>query len=209
MASQKLSNPGANHHRRRSSNVLPAQRSSSIDYGPSGLFQVRSFAQPLGSIPGTPTGGMSLSRSPSPQGGSASPGLSIPPDGAGRVTTMSYGEVDGVGMDVTWASAQSRSAQSNGYPSFQTVNRGFLKRHFRTFSNSLPRFNRAASKDYAEKEKLGRGRLPLNPTDMLRNIVAILWRFIWRMRLRLTIVTTFVTMIVLFYATRRLRGKAR
>jgi len=151
---------------------------------------------------------MSLSRSPSPQSGWATPGLSIPPDGTGRVTTMSYGELDGVGMDVTWASVLSRTAESNGYPSFQTVNRGFLKRHFRTFSNSLPRYNRAASKDYAEKEKLGRGRWPLNLTDMLRNIVAILWRSIWRMRLRLTIVITFATMIVLFYATRRLRKNA-
>ncbi|KAL9083731.1 MAG: hypothetical protein Q9165_008397 [Trypethelium subeluteriae] len=108
---------------------------------------------------------MSLSRSPSPQpsGGWHSPALASSQfDGIASSTSPSprhYGSdymnggTGSSGSNVTWASAQARSANVK-----HSQSQGFF-RHFRRLSSSLPRFSHQSSTHYAEKEKLGRGRL--------------------------------------------------
>lgn len=110
---------------------------------------------------------MSLDRSPSPQrsGGWASPGLNTTyEEGAGRSRAASpskrYGELNGGQESVSWASAKANSARVNGVPSYKSQNQGFFGRHMRKMSQSLPYFAHGGREDrYAEKEKLGRGRL--------------------------------------------------
>lgn len=98
---------------------------------------------------------MSLSREPSPRagGGWSSPGLNDSP---------SYPSMNGrsKNSNITWESAQAKSEEINqGYPSYSTSHGGFFKRHIRNFSNQLPTFNKGFDEgNYAEKEKLGRGR---------------------------------------------------
>lgn len=110
---------------------------------------------------------MSLSRSPSPrrEGGWSSPGLTTPYDdsnGRSRSPRKAYGGLEspgGGGGGVTWASAKANSARVNGYPSYQSQNKGFFSRHMRKLSESLPYFAHGGQEDrFAEKEKLGRGR---------------------------------------------------
>jgi hypothetical protein len=94
-----------------------------------------------------------MSRSPSPQpGGWSSPGLNTPYDSGGRASPFANGSSS---HNVTWASAQARSAEVKGYPGFNPRGQSFLGKHFRRISTSLP-FS------YAEKEKLGRGRFQGN-----------------------------------------------
>ncbi|KAH8820409.1 glycosyltransferase family 34 protein [Xylogone sp. PMI_703] len=104
---------------------------------------------------------MSLSRSPSPRpgGGWSSPGLNDPyASVSGRASpAVSYNAGSSNANNVTWESARAKSMGINGYPSFQTQNSGFFNRHYRSISNSLPRFN-LGGKSYAEKEKQGRKR---------------------------------------------------
>lgn len=131
---------------------------------------------------------MSLDHSPSPQqgGGWSSPGLTTPyedanpgsgavsrsrspavkpfgdlnggPGGAASVSGAGAGAAGGGG--VTWASAKSASARVNGYPRYQSQNEGFFTRHYRKISEGLPYFAHGGQEDrYAEKEKLGRGRI--------------------------------------------------
>ncbi|EMC93652.1 glycosyltransferase family 34 protein [Baudoinia panamericana UAMH 10762] len=114
---------------------------------------------------------MSLDRSPSPQrgGGWSSPGLNTPYDDtngrarspAGRRYNDANGGTGGGGRDgVTWASAKANSARVNGYPTYQSQNQGFFGRHYRKISQSLPYFAHGGQEErYAEKEKLGRGRV--------------------------------------------------
>jgi mannan polymerase II complex MNN10 subunit len=54
--------------------------------------------------------------------------------------------------------SKAKSDEVNGYPAFSIRNNGFFARHARSISGSLPRFNLGGRRDYAEKEKLGRGR---------------------------------------------------
>ena len=105
--------------------------------------------------------------------------------------------------NVTWATAKARSEEVNGYPSFSTRNNGFFSRHARQISRSLPSFNIGTRKDYAEKEKLGRGRRWF-PDDGNRagRMASHLGRILWRMRLRLVIVFGFIMAVILFYVTR-------
>ena len=56
-------------------------------------------------------------------------------------------------------------------------------------------------KDFSDREKLGRGRIPTHYDRAVRLLTA-LGRMAWRLRLRLGIVTTFILAFVLFYATR-------
>ncbi|KAI4209840.1 MAG: hypothetical protein LQ351_007258 [Letrouitia transgressa] len=152
---------------------------------------------------------MSLSRSPSPNrgGGWSSPGLTAPFDNlSGRSSPRKgYGEYQingGIGSsNVTWASAKAKSDEiNNGYPSFSTRNNGFFSRHARQLSRSLPSFVKG-QRDYAEKEKLGRGRwYPSNGTRTGR-ILGFIGRTIWRLRLRFLILLIFALAIVLFYVT--------
>ncbi|KAI7199647.1 hypothetical protein KC324_g3145, partial [Hortaea werneckii] len=134
-----------------------------------------------------PAGGaMSLDHSPSPQqgGGWSSPGLTTPYEdanpGSGAVSrsrspaVKPFGDLNGgpggaasvsgagtgTGGGVTWASAKSASARVNGYPRYQSQNEGFFTRHYRKISEGLPYFAHGGQEDrYAEKEKLGRGRI--------------------------------------------------
>jgi mannan polymerase II complex MNN10 subunit len=149
---------------------------------------------------------MSLSRSPSPSpgGGWASPGLNSSYGGtSGRSSPQkSY---RGNGNSVTWESAKAKSAGVNGgYPSFSTQNNGFFNRHYRSISNSLPRFNMGSDKSYAEKEKLGRGRWM--PRDgKLGRLRAALGRTSRRARISFVLFVGLIIMYFLFYSTRMSR----
>ena len=152
---------------------------------------------------------MSLSRSPSPNrgGGWSSPGLTAPFDNvSGRSSPRKpYGgefpfSANGgaSSSNVTWASAQAKSDEINGYPSFSTRNNGFFSRNARKLSRSLPSFTRG-QRNYAEKEKLGRGRYN---ESRIRRISAHIGMMIWRLRLRLMILLGFLLAVILFYVTR-------
>lgn len=177
--------------------------------GASSGLPVDGFAQPLPPIPGTPAAEMSLSRSPSPNrgGGWSSPGLTTPFDNvSGRSSPRKpYGgefpfSANGgaSSSNVTWASAQAKSDEINGYPSFSTRNNGFFSRNARRLSHSLPSFTRG-QKTYAEKEKLGRGRYN---EGRIRRVLAHIGMIIWRMRLRFVVVLGFLLAVILFYVTR-------
>lgn len=201
--------------RRRSSSVAKAtptlnlheNQSSKNQPGASSGLPANGFAQPLPTIPGTPSY-MSLSRSPSPRrgGGWATPGLTTPYDSInGRASPrQGYGEShfspEASGSNVTWASAKARSEEVNGYPSFSTQNNGFFSRHARQLSRRLPSFHLGGRKDYGEKEKLGRGRWPSTSGS---KIAPYIGRTIWRMRLRIMLMFAFVMAFVLFYVTRK------
>lgn len=152
---------------------------------------------------------MSLSRSPSPRrgGGWASPGLTTPYDSInGRASPRSgFNEfafnAGPSNSNVTWASAKAKSEEINGYPSFSTQNNGFFSRHARQLSRKLPSFNLGGKKDYAEKEKLGRGRWAPGRGS---KIAPYLGRTVWRMRLRLLMILALILAFVLFYVTRKL-----
>lgn len=148
-------------------------------------------------------GHMSLSRSPSPQarGGWSSPGLNTP-SGRSRATTPKPYTMNG-GHDVTWASAQARSAEVNGYPAYHDKSAGFFGRHLRSISVSLPRFSMGEDDRFAEKEKLGRGRWQPGGGSAIGNILGRFGRMFWRMRLRFMLVIAFVLLVILFYATRK------
>jgi hypothetical protein len=150
---------------------------------------------------------MSLSRSPSPRpgGGWASPGLSSPAfaNVSGRSSPRKNYRGNGNGNSVTWESAKVKTEGVNGYPSFSTQNNGFFNRHYRSISNSLPRFNVASDKSYAEKEKLGRGRWMPRDGSRLGRLRAAAGRVSRKMRLRLLVVLAFVMMFILFYSTRK------
>lgn len=152
---------------------------------------------------------MSLSRSPSPRrgGGWASPGLTTPYDNInGRASPRpgfnEFAFTAGLSnSDETWASAKAKSEEINGYPSFSTQNNGFFSRHARQLSRRLPSFNFGETKDYAEKEKFGRGRWASGRGS---KIAPYLGRTIWRMRLRLLMILALILAFVLFYVTRKL-----
>lgn len=151
---------------------------------------------------------MSLSRSPSPRrgGGWASPGLTNPYDGVSGRSTPRHGYSEfpfnggSSNNNVTWASAKAKSEEVNGYPSFSTQNNGFFSRHARQISRRLPSFTLGGRKDYAEKEKLGRGRWSSGRGG---RIAPFLGRTLWRWRLRILLVFGFIMTVILFYVTRR------
>jgi mannan polymerase II complex MNN10 subunit len=148
---------------------------------------------------GTPNTAMSLSRSPSPVpgGGWASPGLNI--NGSGRSSpTRSYTGTNG-GPDL-WESSKMKNLGVNGYPSFTTQNRGFFTRHMRRISSSLPRFN--SNQNYAEKEKLGRGRVPAETSPLVGRLKSIASRMGRKMKIRLLILFLILLSIIVFYNTR-------
>ena len=154
---------------------------------------------------------MSLSRSPSPQhgGGWSSPGLTSPFDSmSGRSTPRkAYGEMHINGSasnsNVSWATAKARSQEINGYPSFAIRNNGFFSRHARTISSSLPSFHLRGRRDYAEKEKLGRGRWSATGSSRSGRLHTYLGRTTRRMRLRLLIILGLLLAVILFYVTRK------
>ncbi|KAI9848945.1 MAG: alpha-1,6-mannosyltransferase [Sclerophora amabilis] len=146
---------------------------------------------------------MTLSRSPSPRpgGGWSTPGLNTAySTNSGPSSPVKSFNADPNG--VTWASASAKSHQVNGYPSFQTRNNGFFGRSYRKISGSLPTFNIGAGpRDYAEKEKLGRGRWPPDQGSWPARARTIFARVLRRMRLRSLIVFLILLMTILFYTT--------
>lgn len=150
---------------------------------------------------------MSLSRSPSPHraGGWASPGLEIGSCTPSRDRSRgpkSYG-VNG-GHNVTWATAQARSAEINGYAKTPSSGLGFLGRRFRSLSASLPSFNNHSGEDdrFAEKEKLGRGRWAVPGNSRFASTVNRVGRMVWRMRLRILLVALVFTLYI-FLSSRK------
>ena len=129
----------------------------------------------------------SRSQSPRP-GGWSSPGLNTPYDSGGRTSPFANGGP----QNVTWASAQARSAEVKGYTAFNPRNQGFFGKHFRRISTSLP-FS------YAEKEKLGRGRYQGNKVMQMLNRIG--WN-LWRMRRSVGLILFLVLSYILFYTTR-------
>lgn len=127
-----------------------------------------------------------MSRSPSPRpGGWSSPGLSTPYDGSGANGSSSH--------NVTWASAQARSAEVKSNSGFNPRGQGFFTKHFRRISTSLPM-------SYGDKEKVGRGRYQNNKFMQFLNRIA--WN-IWRLRRSLGVVLFIVFSIIMFYVTRK------
>jgi mannan polymerase II complex MNN10 subunit len=136
-----------------------------------------------------------MSRSPSPRpGGWSSPGLNTPYDTGGRTSPFPNGAASASSNNVTWASAQARSANVQGYTAFAPRNQGFFGKHFRRLSTSLP-FS------YGEKEKLGRGRGYQGNNKILQMLNRIGWN-LWRLRKPLGTILTILLLYILFYATR-------
>ncbi|MDI1491315.1 MAG: alpha-1,6-mannosyltransferase [Ramalina farinacea] len=143
---------------------------------------------------------MSLSRSPSPRGGGgwSSPGLTSPYESGKSSPRRTYGDVKNngsAGTGVTWETAKARSDEVKGHPSYSTQNQGFFSRNARRLSTSFMK-----GRDFSDREKLGRGRIPTHYDRAVRLLTA-LGRMAWRLRLRLGIVTTCILAFVLFYAT--------
>ena len=148
---------------------------------------------------------MTLSRSPStrPGGGWSSPGLTSPHASLSGRSSPAVHVGDG-SNSVTWESAKAKSNGINGYPSFSTQNKGFFNRHYRSISNSLPRFNLGTEKSYAEKEKLGRGRW-VGAEKKLARVGAVLKRVNRKTKIRVLLVLSLILLYILFYATRKLK----
>ena len=152
---------------------------------------------------------MSLSRSPSPRhgGGWASPGLTSPFDTMGGSSSprKTYGDIEmnghGNRTEVTWSSVKARSEEVRSYPSFSTRNTGFFSRNARKISSSLPRFN-LGGRNYAEKEKLGRGRWIQNPGGRYGRLNTFCGNVLRKMKLRLMVTLALAVIIILFCTTR-------
>ncbi|KAN0067807.1 galactosyl transferase GMA12/MNN10 family domain containing protein [Elaphomyces granulatus] len=124
------------------------------------------------------------SRPPSPLqgGGWSSPGLTI---GSSSPHTLA-----------SWSGEKSKSDDARAYPSFSTRNSGFFSRQKRRLSASLPRFRFMPSRDYQEKEKLGRGRWQLRA-----RLVSVLGPLLRRTRVRLLLVAIVVLVYYLKFWT--------
>ena len=152
--------------------------------------------------------GMSRAQSPSPRTGF---GWSRSEDDRPHVMMSghsspikSYGQSNGNPRTVTWTSAKARSEGVNGYPSFSTRKKGFFGRHYRRLSGSLPRFHMGGgARDYAEKEKLGRGRWCPGNGSVVGNLTAFAGKVLRRMRLRFLLVIAILLATLIFYVTRK------
>lgn len=208
MAAQSSAATSSQHRRRSSlapiSPSLPFPRTSptSETYGSTSGTASGRFGQQLEAVPGTPglPPDMSLSRSPSPQrsGGWSSPGLTTPYNSTSRQASPARSYVNGSANNVTWATAQARSAEVRGYPQFSPRNQGFT-RHFRRLSVKLPYFSAG---DYSDKEKLGRGR-PGASVSRIQDILSWIGRLFWKLRSRFALVIVFLMLTLIFYITRK------
>lgn len=106
-----------------------------------------------------------------------------------------------------WESSRLKrnGAAGPGYPSFSTqkTQGGFFSRNMRRVSNTLPRFS--ANTNYAEKEKLGRGRWSIHNVPLLGRIRGIMARMGKKMKIRLLILFTILLSIIIFYNSRECR----
>jgi mannan polymerase II complex MNN10 subunit len=151
-------------------------------------------------LKGTPAFPMSLSRSPSPRrdGGWSSPGLTTSvddPDGMGSSNSR--------GNNVTWAGAKKKSELVNGGHLPFPKGNGFLKRHMRSLSNSLPRFDMSGDYSYSEKEKLGRGRWSAKDGSTISRLRNRAIQFVRKSRLRFMIIVGVVLFFILYMFTRK------
>lgn len=174
----------------------------------SGLSETQGFAQPLRPIPGSPNSeGMSLNRTPSPneRGGWHSPGLAAPRRSPRRHSpSPRRAQFDTMANGVTWEAAQVRAAQVNGFKPQPRSERGFFRRNLRSLSSSLPRFYSPQEKDFAQKEKLGRGRILSSRLGRAKNFINVLSRQILHSKKRLILLLCLVLICLMFYATRML-----
>lgn len=210
----------SSHRRRRSSIRSPARiefQKNLILNEAGATYGSSPRGTGLPSIPGTPAGTMSLSRSPSPRaaGGWSSPGLTADYNNMSNNTSTrspsprkAYGDLhpngSASGSGVTWASAEAKSEKVNGYPAFSTRNSGWFSRHARDISSSLPKFSLGGGKrDYSDKEKLGRGRWTPHSTSKLGRMKTLLGSITRRMRLRVLLVLGLILAFVLFWVTRK------
>lgn len=181
----------SSHHRRRSSAIhhLQIPKPTTDESHASGIEDSPALS------PGVAAPGhMSLSRSPSPnrEGGWSTPGLSIPHGGSSaRKPSPIRGSTNGNPGNVKWTAAQSRSDKSS---TFAPITKG-ISHHFRKVSARLPIFS---SRDYSEKEKLGRGRWSAASTSSLKpkDFLAFVGRLVWKLRLFITLTTIFILVIV-------------
>jgi mannan polymerase II complex MNN10 subunit len=103
--------------------------------------------------------------------------------------------------NVSWASAKERSARVNGYPSYQSTNKGFFGRFGRKLSMSLPFAHGGQEERIAEKQQQERGRSGAAHSrakwsDVPRRIALLLAR----RRKLLAGVLTAILITVLFWA---------
>jgi len=165
------------------------------------------LAQLLTRFAGTPNIAMSLSRSPSPHegGGWSSPGLTSQYGGAsGRESpALSVRSSHTNGNNVSWESAQKKTASVKGGPSLSMQNGGFFNRHMRSISSSLPTFNLSAEDDYDARAKGGRGKWTTNSSSLLGRLRVASSRVSRKMKLRLLVLLAFVFSFILFYTTRK------
>jgi len=104
------------------------------------------------------------------------------------------GYANGASQNVTWASAQARSAEVKGYTAFNPRNQGFFGRHFRRISTHLP-FSQPDT-----KEKPGRGRYQGNKAMQILNTLG---GNLWRLRKSLGLVLFLILGVIIFYVTRK------
>ncbi|KAI8671288.1 hypothetical protein NCS57_00603400 [Fusarium keratoplasticum] len=135
---------------------------------------------------------MTLSRSPSPVpgGGWSSPGLTLN-SGRSSPANVSAGPV-------MWESAKMKHYNPSTYPSFSTQNKGFFSRHIRRLSSTLPRFN---SRQYADKEKLGRGRRWIQRVPLVGRIRSIFGRMGRKLKMCLLFILVLILCYTIFYTT--------
>jgi mannan polymerase II complex MNN10 subunit len=138
---------------------------------------------------------MSLSRSPSPRrgdGGWASPGLTLGyDDGGGGANGAAVANGRRSVAPGVWT-PRARGATTGGGagPSFV--------RHIRNLSGQLPYF-RSPARDYANKEKLGRGRWSGSVTsqpEWRRRLLPFVGRVLWRLRVPLALLFTLIFFLV-------------
>ncbi len=143
---------------------------------------------------------MSLSRSPSPrqEGGWSSPGLTTFAD-----DTDNFRKSEPSGNNVTWAGARKKSELVNGGHLLHPKSNGFLKRHMRNLSNSLPSFNMGGDYSYAEKEKLGRGRWSAKDGSVISRLRNRVIQFMRKSRLRFMVIVGVVLLFLLYMLTRK------
>ena len=145
---------------------------------------------------------MSTPSTPSSHLGEAwSPEANGPEQGGssgGSSPAVGYAHANGRSKTVTWS-----AAGANGGVSYPAKQPGFIGRHYRKLSGSLPRFRSWGNgRDFAQKEKLGRGRWLSANGNMRRNLTSIGARILRRMRLRFVVILAFLLAVFLFYVTR-------
>ncbi|SPN96715.1 related to MNN10 Subunit of mannosyltransferase complex [Cephalotrichum gorgonifer] len=184
------------HHRRRSSASLSIATSRPTQGQARSTSQYLS-APPLSPIPGTPILSMPISRSPSPAlgGGWSSPGLHTT---SGRSSPISN-PFTPTGPSQPWermGPSKTTAAASHSYPA--NSGRGFIGRHIRKLSSSLPQF-RPSQHMYSSTDKPGRETS--GKFRVVRGVRSILGRMSRKLKLRALFALFLVLLVVLWYET--------